>query len=41
MRHIKDFSDEFDRYDQDGDKFMQFADFKEKVKSSVYYIDEN
>lgn len=36
MKYIREFSDEFDKYDADKDYYMQFADFKDKVQSSVY-----
>ena len=40
MGIIKDLSDEFDQCDKDGNKHMEFADFKKKLQSA-FYIEED
>jgi len=39
MKRIKELSDEFDNYDKDGNKCLEFKDFQKAVKNSIYYYE--
>ncbi|MBP3821094.1 hypothetical protein J6G99_05565 [bacterium] len=36
LDRIKELSDEFDRYDKDGNKYLEFKEFKDIISNNVY-----
>ena len=39
MRKIKDFSDEFDKYDTDGNKYLEYKEYREILLNNIFICD--